>query len=1802
MSDEDRMVTSNEEADEEEDDDEEHGFDMANFMFGNVDSDGQLEADFLDEEAKRSLASLQEAQAGLDVSSLAESGPTNSAAANSYKASTPAAAKVLQSAVEKIGQPVQNLLKKPTTLQQQIEMAQAAGVDLPFVTGSDGRPLLQYSRLLPKGNPVPPSQEEEKDEGSRKLSETSAKLRAERLNILKAQAAAMAATTAAAASATASAAAAHTDEGDEEEFMHAAAVGKLPDHLVRSESQESDSDVITDRPDEDERQPAESEARLQQDPKRLQAFVRPKKHKGIKPIPWGLPLCQDPGPTGLAAIPDADLDLIHVIQWERDIIWDDSDDPSESSVRLRDDAQNGAATGIEEDEWDDLDRALDMGSDSPRAKHSRHQLPMSTLEPLPQKPAKGSHASVTTSIHPQMLRLNELAVSNQQQSAEAPGPAAAAGHLEIPTQKAKLAPFNPNLKADAWLLKMDLKGAEGGPPMQPPPALLLDLNDPNMTFEVLRGTEVEAFASAAATILPAMPEVQPDMVNLIVHSTAGAVMARFNISKDSVYFPAGKRKGDKPGAVSRLHTTQASNMTTIPLIFPTRSEMFHRPLGLWNPLVSKKLHVKNQNKLQIDEMLVKISSLVGGNPNWHTGEPLTISFKKVSAAETVRALWGKAKQDKFKGSDSTGNPTEEQPPHLVDRRNPVQPLDLDASLHNSVLKEPVLEFAAIFSSIKLLPTTMANAVPSQTSGAALAPPAAFQKRKDLSATEGHVLLLEYFEEFPLMLSHPGMGAKLTTYYRRESATDNNHQRLLKEHDKWRVGNVEPLQAQEESPFIGQLDPGKHQLAIETGMYRAPGFAYTTPPTDFLLIRNATGAISLRELTGCFAVGQQVPAMRAPVPGSRDVREIEGGRLVVQVVRDLRSKQSRAEKAEAKTGKYVAPKVSFKELKQVFRHLSDQTIRIRLRDKCECIAVKENDLDGWWQLRPGARLPSEAELRRMLSPDQWCLYDTTKAGIHRLREQGISKYDALVQIPAERMQIAIEQLPEEKQAAGKYLDLAIKTTPWALTDNYVSRERENRGSQVAFAGPGDPTGKGRGFSFVKDTRRGMGHQAVKQKEGKLTGTNADLRRMKVPQLKEELRKVGVPEDMIKNGRRWELVDLLRTVATVGEGDSNFARNQRMTAAEMMARKTRLCQEIWQRQVAVLANIPEQQASGETASEDDMGEELQACLAGNEEAESAPAKPAEEDQQRLNEAQQAAEDEAALQAMREEGMLSDQPASSHPQPVVPKKKLEAEPGARRMRRKITWTRPDGTVAIKEIIYTQEHDQDKVTALNAIYGVEAWNFGSRTLKGRKGNRNLEKAASQMKAEPDALPLLPPDMATADDAAAAADATAGDDYDAAVELQQAVASPVRRVPSKKTGGVRKGGAGSKAMGKKAAVVQICRDCGQAGHLTKKNKKCLMYVEPEPEVLEPWIPDVMLGHPLAQGFGFDGQAEPVAPPQQTTPTGLKIKLGPSPKTSPVVLPAAASTEHAPQHQSEGPGPIKLKLSGSLKRRESAADSETSGAPVKKKPKLKVTLKSPTQLSSLPQADSCPVDAAPSDPSRAAAEHVKASDLFRAAGERPRASTDASRAATDRPRISLSTKAAAHGPEQEVGPSTADGATRAPPQSAPGPHQADPAVQASAPPKRVAPPKKAVPKKKKDSGRKVLAKILTHILADCKKADGLTKIWWEVFNSSVTKTGSKGVADYNDFVKPEDEMWIKKINQKLTRSAYVTHRQFREDVHQILKNAQKYNLSTGVCAHPDAAGMADKIYQTSLAGLDRFSAEILNAEQQIQQEEAHNDL
>lgn len=65
-----------------------------------------------------------------------------------------------------------------------------------------------------------------------------------------------------------------------------------------------------------------------------------------------------------------------------------------------------------------------------------------------------------------------------------------------------------------------------------------------------------------------------------------------------------------------------------------------------------------------------------------------------------------------------------------------------------------------------------------------------------------------------------------------------------------------------------------------------------------------------------------------------------------------------------------------------------------------------------------------------------------------------------------------------------------------------------------------------------------------------------------------------------------------------------------------------------------------------------------------------------------------------------------------------------------------------------------------------------------------------------------------------------------------------------------------------------------------------------------------------------------------------------------------------------------------------------------------------------------------------------------------------------------------------------------------------------------------------------------------------------------TEVSKRVVTDYNKFVPPEKEMWVKKINTKLTRSQYASHNEFQKDIFQILKNARAYNYNPeAVCAN-----------------------------------------
>jgi hypothetical protein len=77
------------------------------------------------------------------------------------------------------------------------------------------------------------------------------------------------------------------------------------------------------------------------------------------------------------------------------------------------------------------------------------------------------------------------------------------------------------------------------------------------------------------------------------------------------------------------------------------------------------------------------------------------------------------------------------------------------------------------------------------------------------------------------------------------------------------------------------------------------------------------------------------------------------------------------------------------------------------------------------------------------------------------------------------------------------------------------------------------------------------------------------------------------------------------------------------------------------------------------------------------------------------------------------------------------------------------------------------------------------------------------------------------------------------------------------------------------------------------------------------------------------------------------------------------------------------------------------------------------------------------------------------------------------------------------------------------------------------------------------------------------------FSKSVSlqnKVETCEVPDYNDYVAPEQEMWLAKISRKCDTVQYVSASEFREDFHKILSACKAYNtLGQGRLANPGAS-------------------------------------
>ena len=439
-----------------------------------------------------------------------------------------------------------------------------------------------------------------------------------------------------------------------------------------------------------------------------------------------------------------------------------------------------------------------------------------------------------------------------------------------------------------------------------------------------------------------------------------------------------------------------------------------------------------------------------------------------------------------------------------------------------------------------------------------------REAKDLSGKDGDLVLFEYIEEYPPLMSFVGMCSKIKNYYKRKPDNDKGPK-------EFKYGELTYAHT---SPFLGTMTPGQTIQAIENNMYRCPIYQHNLPVTDFIVIRTRT-EFSIRECNAFFVSGQQCPLYEVPGPNSKKANNFTRDFLQVFIYRLFwRSRDN-------------PRRIKMDDIKKAFPAHSESSIRKRLKP---CAEFHRTGPDSnWWVMKPGFRLPTEEEIRMMVDPEQCCAFYSMIAGEQRLKDAGYGDKFILAQ-------------EDEDNEDNLKMDDEIKCAPWHTTRAYVQAMKGK--CLLQLTGAADPTGPAaEGFSYVKIPNKPVNKEEQEaQPKRTVTGTDADLRKLPLKDAKAILRKNGVPEEEIKKLSRWEVIDVVRTLSTEkvkageeGVDSFKFSRGNRFSIAEHQERYREDCQRIFEVQNKVLASdeilsSDEDETSSEEEEEDEDLDEL------------------------------------------------------------------------------------------------------------------------------------------------------------------------------------------------------------------------------------------------------------------------------------------------------------------------------------------------------------------------------------------------------------------------------------------------------------------------------------------------------------------------------------------------------------------------------------------------------------------------------------
>ncbi|XP_030243749.1 transcription initiation factor TFIID subunit 1 isoform X2 [Drosophila navojoa] len=489
--------------------------------------------------------------------------------------------------------------------------------------------------------------------------------------------------------------------------------------------------------------------------------------------------------------------------------------------------------------------------------------------------------------------------------------------------------------------------------------------------------------------------------------------------------------------------------------------------------------------------------------------------------------------------------------------------------------------------------------------------------EDLSGKDGDIILAEFCEEHPPLMNQVGMCSKIKNYYKRKAEKDSGPQDYV-------YGEVAFAHT---SPFLGILHPGQCIQALENNMYRAPIYLHKMSSSDFLIIRTRSN-YWIRAVNAVFTVGQECPLYEVPGPNSKRANNFTRDFLQVFIYRLFWKSRDNPRR------------IRMDDVKRAFPAHSESSIRKRLK---QCADFKRTGMDSnWWVIKPEFRLPSEEEIRAMVSPEQCCAYFSMIAAEQRLKDAGYG----------EKSLFAPQEDDDEE---AQLLDDEVKVAPWNTTRAYIQAMRGK--CLLQLSGPADPTGCGEGFSYVRVPNKPTQTKEEQESQPKrsVTGTDADLRRLPLQRAKELLRKFKVPEEEIKKLTRWEVIDVVRTLSTEKakageEGMDKFSRGNRFSIAEHQERYKEECQRIFDLQNRVLASsevlsTDEDESSGSEESDlEELGKNLENMLANKKTSTQLSLEREEQERQELLRQLEEEQGDGASKAAKAKEDVTQQPMAN------------------------------------------------------------------------------------------------------------------------------------------------------------------------------------------------------------------------------------------------------------------------------------------------------------------------------------------------------------------------------------------------------------------------------------------------------------------------------------------------------------------------------------------------------------------------------